>query len=432
MRTRGILAIGTAAALVTIGLATSPAQALAVSNTTVRITAPSSSPGPFQAKATIRNTGTLSQPRGSIVTLSATRGTISNLPAGCAVTGGKIQCRAGWLYPGQSESFAFTVTPTVGATSVFTSATGDSARPEFNVGSEDGDFDGKLTRIPYSVTLDLTSAPAQVRHSDDALLTAKVTNGGLAQSITLVVATGNTRDTAQSNYPAVCGASDSATVTCTDAFAAGETKSFDIAVVTPATGTSLSSSASATGAVAGSASDAVTTPLFDDAQAFVPEGEQLSSEGVATETTFTVPEDSAPGLLLELNEVTLDEDCGGTPCYEKAAEALFPNDGTYSGHDVNHPFVWEITYNVDQTCDESGESCLFNPIFLIPSGSDTAVSMPKCSTFERSGPPADPVLDNLDQVCLNFVTWTATSATYQVALLRDIVIPIIGGVRGQR
>ncbi len=431
-----MVAMATVAALVTIGLGGAPAKAVSVSNTVVWVSAPDTSPGPFQAAATIRNTGTVTQPSGSKVTLAAERGTIGNLPSTCKVTKkGKIECTAGRLYPGQSQAFAFRVSPATNATSVFTTATGESAWGEFNVGSYDGDFDGKLTRIPYSVALDLTSAPAQVRHGDDALLTAKVTNGGLAQNVTLTVSTGNVRDTAQSNFPEdVCDTSeDLATVTCAAVpFAAGETKSFDIAVVTPASGPSLSSSASATGSVAGSVSDAVTTPLSEEAQAFVPEGEQLTSEGVDTETTFTVPDDSAPGLILDLNEVTIAKDCGGTPCHEKAAEAIFPNEGTYSGHKLNHPFVWDITYNVDQTCDEAGENCLFNPIFYIPSGSQTAVSMPKCSTFVRSGAPADPVLDHVEQVCLNFVTWTATAATYQVALLRDIIIPIIGGARGAR
>lgn len=429
-----LLTLAPLVACVSASLAVVPSEAalLRISNVSVYVSAPEEAVAAFPATVTIKNTGTLGQPPGSEATLSVQRGTISNLPAGCKVKHGKTQCRAWKLQPGQTQSFTFTVNPSPAATSVFTAAVVKAAKGEFNVPGDDrGDFDGKRTTMRFAFGLDLTSEPTEVRNGDDTLLSAKVTNSGTPQTITTTIATGNQADPDFALWSECDASEDLTTVTCTSAFGVGEVKTFDVAVVTPATGSSLRSTATATGSVGGTASDSADTSLFEEATAFVPEGQELSSEGEDTQTTFTVPDDSAPGLFLDLNEVELPTgtQCGSHPCHTNAAEALWPNDQTYSGNDPAHPFVWDITYNVEQFCGSGSEpTCYFNPIYYIPSGSTTAVPMPKCSTFTATAPANAPVLDNVDQVCLNFVTWTADSATYQVALLRDIIIPIISGL----
>ena len=240
------MALVTAVAGVGLGVQAVPGQAagLRVSNVTVDVTAPAEAVAAFPATVTIKNNGTLSQSPGSTAKLSVARGTISNLPAGCRTKHGKAECRASRLYPGEAQSFTFTVNPHPSATSVFTSATVRAANGEFNVGPDDDrDFDGELTTMRFAFALDLTSAPAEVRNGDDTLLSAKVTNSGTPQDITVVVTTGNQYDPAFDLAPGCAPSADLATVTCTGAFGVGETKTFDVAAVTPATGATLRSSA---------------------------------------------------------------------------------------------------------------------------------------------------------------------------------------------
>ena len=54
--------------------------------------------------------------------------------------------------------------------------------------------------------------------------------------------------------------------------------------------------------------------------------------------------------------------------------------------------------------------------------------MAKCQTFGQ----ATATLTNVNQVCLQNATKQGANWTFRVALLRDIVIPIIGGVAGAK
>jgi hypothetical protein len=54
--------------------------------------------------------------------------------------------------------------------------------------------------------------------------------------------------------------------------------------------------------------------------------------------------------------------------------------------------------------------------------------MPTCSTF--GGPTA--TLTSVNQVCLQNLVKSGQTWTFTVALLRDIVIPIIGGTSGTK
>ena len=290
-------------------------------------------------------------------------------------------CTADALAAGAAQSFPVTVTPNVGATSVNTTATSTAANGELNVLPDNANnVASAATSVAYSVgSLSLSSNPTTVRNGDDTLLTAAVNNSGAPQSITLTVNTGGTYDSRLA-LPAGCTASGG-TVTCTNAYTTGQTRSFDIAVATPATGDSMTSSATATGAGGGSKTASTTTGLYADATAFVPAGDSLSNAGTVTSTDFAVPTGSAPGLFLDLNEVSIaGQDCGATKCYEKAAEALFPSDGTYSGSDPAHPFVWDITYNIHQSCNGIGNEAamprkphLLHPVELDHVDSDAEV-----------------------------------------------------------
>src|SRR4029077_163835 len=83
------------------------------------------------------------------------------------------------------------------------------------------------------------------------LVTASVTNGGVGQNVTLTVHTGNLWDPSLA-LPAGCAAANSNhDVVCTSAYGPNQTKSFDIAVVSLPTGTSMTSGLSAAGARSG-------------------------------------------------------------------------------------------------------------------------------------------------------------------------------------
>ena len=414
-------ASATALAVVPLGLQAPPSAAVSVSNVIVTVAAPDESVGTFQSTVTVKNTGTLSQPSGSEVSLTTDAGTISNLPAGCKVTKkGKIECTAGPLSPGASQSFKVSVTPDEGATSVSSRAEVEAAMSEFGMLEDDGDTDEKVTQIVSGVGLGLTNNPQTVTRGKATLLTANVTNRMPAQEITLVVNTGSVSD----DEPVEgCEGEGTPTLTCTASYAALETKSFDIVVISPATPPELSSfrsTATASGAL-GSGTAEVDTGLTDEVQAYVPEGEQIESgdEDDTTQTTFTVQEGSTAdgeGVPVEINEVQdPDRACGeaSRPCFVTAAEALFPN----GGNDVKKPFIWDITYNVVQ--ENCGSACpLFPEVFYVPSGADPeapALSMEKCPSFAfpgstRCSPPRS--LDHPDQVCLNFVSWNSRLATH--------------------
>ena len=265
-----------------------------------------------------------------------------------------------------------------------------------------------------------------MQNTADTLLTVGVTNTGAAQNINFSVSTGNVYDP-QLALPAGCVPADAgATVNCTAGYGPGQAKSFDIAVKTPATGTSITSTVAAVGSVGGSDSASIDTAMSGDAVSFSPGGDCQSSVDPNTVTNFCVPVGSAPGLFIDLNEVILPEGtaCTGTAkCKREAAEALFPNSGYYSGSDPNHPFLWDISYG-KLTCNGAGAPKCTDVLFYIASGTSSPVKMQKCLTFGLGTAK----LLNVNQVCLQNAVKSGDSWTFTVALLRDIVIPIIGGL----
>ncbi len=169
--------------------------------------------------------------------------------------------------------------------------------------------------------------------------------------------------------------------------------------------------------------------LFADATAFVPNGDHLANTAPHTVTDFLVQTGSAPGLFLDLNEVDINGTlCGTSPCGRYAAEALFPNSGTYSGNNPSKPFLWDISYGQLSATATGTPKLLRRPV-LHPVGLRlVSIKMPKCQTFGQ----ATATLTNVDQVCLQNTTKSGSTWTFRVALLRDIVIPIIGGASGAR
>lgn len=421
-----------AAALVGAGLALAPAQAdvLFVSDVSASISAPSAANGAFSVQGTITNSGTLNQPAGSTLTFSATNGSVTSAP-GCTLSAGAAVCSVGALSPGQAVTVAVAVTPAPGAVSVGSTVQATAAQLESNVLDSTNNTASTATGVAYGVDAALSNQPQNVLRGDDTLLSATVTNTKAPQTVNAVIATGGTVDT-RIALPAGCTKSaDNKNVNCSFALASGQSRSFDVAVATPTNVNSITSTLTATGASGGSKSVSVTTNVYDNAQAFVPEGDSLSYQGSNQKTVFSIPFGSTTGggTFLQLTERDLTGvTCGGKPCISKGAEALFPSDGKYSGQNINKPYIWEISYDERQTCNGggAGSGCLIDMYWIATNGTTTQ-PMPLCPTYNTT---AAPRLANIDTPCLVKAPEKRTKgfATYTVAVLRDIVIPIVSSV----
>ena len=412
------------------GIAATPANAgpiLSASDVAASIAVPSMTSGSFTAVGTITNSGLLSQNAGSKLIISASGGAVTSAPAECPISGGVATCTVGAISPGAAINESVTVTPNTGVTTVTTVANVVAANGELNVFPDNSNNSASsVTNLAYNVSLSGVSKPDQVRNGDDALITASVTNNNAAQNITLTVTTANGYDPALA-LPAGCApANGGAKVICTNSYGLNQTRSFDIAVKTPASGATMQTGLSAVGQNGGSASVNVTTNLYSNASAFVPAGKNLTDTERNTTQTFNVPVGSAPGLFLDLHvvDVAAGTKCGTVNCNSYAAEALFPNSGTYSGSDPNHPFVWDINYG-KLACNGIGTPKCTDVLYYIASGQTTPAKLLQCQTFGQ----AQAVLRNVNEVCLqNAVKLGSGAWNFTVALLRDIVIPPIGGV----
>ena len=424
-------AAAVAAATFGIGAPSASAAIISLSDVAASISAPLSATGAsFPATGTITNTGVLPQSGTSTLTLSATGGTLSGLPAGCAASGASAVCSVADLASGAAKSWTVTVTPTGALSSVTTTAVAKSALPELNVLPDSANNSASTaTGVLFTVDAALSNAPPVVRHGNDTLLTASVTNTAAPQSVTVSVATGNVYDPALALPTGCSPANGGATVNCVAFYATGQTRSFDIAVVTPTSGNSITSTATATGAQGGSDSASVVTELFAEATAFVPQGQNLTTKQANHSSTFYVTEGSAPGLILDLNEAVLPAGtmCGAEPCQQEAAEALFPNSGTYSGSNPDKPFLWDISYGKMRCNDTTNEKCR-RVVYYIPSGGTVPIPAADCATYGQ----ATARLRHVDEVCVqNMLDSGAGNRVFRMALLRDIVIPILSGASGR-
>ena len=98
---------------------------------------------------------------------------------------------------------------------------------------------------------------------------------------------------------------------------------------------------------------------------------------------------------------------------------------TYFSYDVTKPFIWEIKYSERQVCNGNGNGCLID-VFWIPTGATTTRPMSVCPTF---GTTQAPRLATIDEPCLVKVDKNVKGySTYTIAVLRDIVIPIISSL----
>jgi hypothetical protein len=342
---------------------------VSASDVAASISVPSMTSGSFSAVGTITNSGLLSQNAGSKLIVSVSGGAVTSAPAECPISGGVATCTVGAISPGAAISEMVTVTPNTGVSTVTTVVNVVAANGELNVFPDNANNSASaVTNLAYNVSVSGVSRPDQVRNGDDALITASVTNTNAAQNITLTVTTANGYDTALA-LPAGCAPSGSTKVVCTSSYALNQTKSFDIAVKTLASGSSMQTGLSAVGANGGTASVNVTTNLYANASAFVPAGKTLTDNERATTHTFSVPSGSAPGLFLDLHVVDIPSGtmCGSTACNSYAAEALFPNSGTYSGNDPLHPLLWDINYG-KLTCNGIGTPKCTDVLYVILSG----------------------------------------------------------------
>jgi hypothetical protein len=413
-----------------IGVGAGPADAdpiLSAYDVAASISVPAMTGGSFTATGTITNDGLLAQNAGSKLIISASGGAVTAAPAECPISNGVATCTVGALNPGQAVNENVTVTPNAGVTTVTTTTDVVAANGELNVFPDNANNSAHaVTTLAYSVSVSGVSQPDQVRRGDDALITGTVTNNSGAQNITLTFNTANGYDSALA-LPAGCApANGGAKVICTSSYAPQQTKSFDVAVKTPTSGSSMQTGLTAVGSAGGSASVTVTTNLYSDASAFVPAGRSLTDNEPNVNHTFYVPVGSAPGLVLDLNQASIPPGtmCGSVACESFAAEALFSNSGTYSGNDPAHPFLWDVNYG-NLTCNGGGAPKCTDVLYVILSGQTTPTKLLKCSTFGQ----AAAVLSNVNQVCLQNTTKLATGSwKFTVALLRDIVLPPVGGV----
>lgn len=528
------------------------AVGIALTDVAAGVSAPATVPsgtiaGPsFPVTGTITNSGLVAQPAGSTLTISVTHATLSGVAAGCTLSADATSatCTAGALNSNASQSFGATANPASLATSVVTSATSKAAFVESSVPppNPNDDTASATTAISYDVGLTMTSNPANVASGQDTLVTPVLTNNGVPQShIALSVASGNVVDTAKpipagcsltagnaglscSNIALAHGASQSFPVyvktpatgssvtsnatatndlgatktasattnlyglglslssnpstvlsgndtllsaivsnngapqtnvvvkvntggiidssfalpsgctaasgvaTCTvSSLATGASKQFDIAVTTNPTATSMASSATATGANGSSASASATTTEDANAAAFVPQTKSLSNTTPADSNTFSVPQGSTVGLILKLQDKDVTGlTCGTGPCNPTAVEALFPNTGTYSANDVNHPLMWKVTYNFKQSCNGLGTPSGCNPLYWMGSGQNTPQQLLQCTTFNKNRETLPAHMLNANTPCINFVTHTTGGiVTYDVAVLKDISLPIL-------
>lgn len=402
------------------------ADILIVSDVAASVSAPAIAPGSLTVVGTIRNSGTLSQPAGSKLTYTPTGGTITSAP-GCTIAAGTATCTVGGLAPGTSVSLTFGVTANSTATSVASVVKVTAAQLETNVLDPTNNTASAVTSIvrPYSVDAALSNNPTDVHYAEDTLLTLTASNPQTAQTVNVALASGGVVD-GRIALPAGCTASG-ANVNCSFALGAASSKSFDVAVTAPNNGTGFTSTLTVTGASGGSKSVSVTTTTSPQSQAFVPSGDSLTYSGSNQTTTFKVPAGSTQGggTFLTLREVNLEGTmCGTQPCIKQAAEAVFPGSGPYSGQDVTKPFIWEINYNERQVCNGGGNGCLID-VYWIPTGGTVAQPMALCTTDPITQAPR---LTDINAPCLVRVDKTVKGfAKYTVAVLRDIVIPIISG-----
>lgn len=413
------------------GIQAIPSQAaisVTVSDVSVELLADAESVGAFDA--TILNMGTVPQPEGSTVTVVVAGGAAE----GCATgdVAGSVVCTAGLLLPGGTQSFRLTVTPDDGAVSFTTTATVTAALTTLGVPEDDSSNNSAVVVTDvYDLETTIGNQPSTVRNGHDTLLTVGVTNTGAPQEITVSVATGNVYDPQLALPPGCTAVNGGATVSCTAAYTAAHTtdasQTFDIAVVTPSAESieSITSTAEAIGAIGGSDSASVTTTLSADATAFLPPNTGLDFLSDKTSGRFFVALGSAPGLFLDLNEIGLAAQCGDVACEGRAPEAIFPNDGYYSGSDPQHPYSWDINYG-KLTCNGNGAPKCSDVLFYIPTGATTPIKMFRCQSYGE----ATATLRNVGEVCLQAAVKNGAEWTFRVALLRDIVIPIIGGVSG--
>jgi hypothetical protein len=412
-----------------VGVEATPASAdpiLSASDVAASIAVPSMTSGSFTAVGTITNSGLLAQNAGSKLIISASGGAVTAAAAECPISGGVATCTVGAINSGAAISESVTVTPNTGVSTVTTVANVVAANGEVNVFPDNANNSASaITNLAYNVSVSGVSKPDQVRNGDDALITASATNNNAAQNVTLTITTANGYDSALA-LPAGCSPSGATKVVCTNSYGAGQTRSFDIAVKTPASGSTMQTGLSAAGQFGGTASVSVQTNLYSNASAFVPAGKSLSDTERATTQTFNVPTGSAPGLFLDLHVIDIPSGtmCGATPCNSYAAEALFPNSGTYSGSDPAHPFVWDINYG-KLACNGIGTPKCTDVLYYIASNTTTPQKLLKCTTFGQ----AQAALTDVNQVCLqNAVKLGTGTWKFTVALLRDIVIPPIGGI----
>lgn len=396
------------------------------------LTAPATADGVFTAVGTISNTGTLGDQSGSTLTISATGGSVTSAP-GCTLSAGTATCTATSLPTGTSASFSVTVTPATGSNTVTTQAVATSSLLEVNVLDLTNNTATATTGVAYGVDASLLNNKPLVKTGLSTLLTVTAVNTKAAQTVNTVLASpGGTVGTSPA-LPAGCSITNGgANLNCSFALAAGQSKTFDVAVKAPANGSAMTSTLTVTGVNGGSKTVSTVTNQSPYAQAFVPEGTNITYSGSNQFSTFWVPvgSTSGGGTFVELREVsTTGLTCDGQPCIQQAADAIFPGDGPYSGQDPNHPFVWEIKYNERQVCN-SAKTCLIE-VYWVPTGGTATQRIALCPTYSPSASIFSARLNNINEPCLQKVDKTVKGyATYTIAVLRDITIPIISSING--
>lgn len=415
------------------GAQLSGAVIVTTSNVSASMTAPTMAVGAFAVTGTIKNTGTLPQASGATVTISATGGTVTAPGCDMAVVPGAAVCTTSEpLLPTYSKTYDATVTPSAaGTAAVVTKVVTKANQDDQNAGSvSPADDTVTSTTTTYGLDVDLTNDPSTVKPGNDTRLDAALTNRGASQSgVSLTINTGGVVDTRLPLSPGCnIAAGDSGQVICSDiSLGVGETVHLVAAVITPTTGTTMPSEATANGQHGTSASDAVNTTLDPNAKgAFVPPAVSVCSAESHESQCFSVPSTWEGGTVVHLDQKHLPGTvCGSTLCDPHMAEALWPKSDNPAHNDVNNPLLLHITYKTKQTCNGQGWGSGCHQLYWMNSPTDDAKPMPQCSTFRVSSRIAA-VMSDVNTPCLNYVQRNSQGiVTYEVAILIDTLIPKI-------
>jgi hypothetical protein len=381
-----------------------------------------------------------------------------NDPA-CTATASTFTCDYSLTAPGTNHVITVNLTATNvlnadGYASIVQHAhefsTFDNVASDTNGGNDNSTLNTQA--LISDVGVSLTKAEPAVTNGLDQQVTATIANVGTRRqaAMSLKVVTGGTVDN-NATYPlpancSVSGLLTNQTVTCNYSNVAGgaPASSVGILIKTPATGSSMSTTASKTQTVAefggSSANDTASsstslspsTPCgYECAQAVVKQGSSFtwSSPSGDIKQTFAVPANAnwtGGYVKVTVRRITPTITCGGQPCYAGVPEVLAVPANETSTPVPTAPLVSTIDYLVNQVCGGVGGPAGCHQQHYLATGIYTgdAPVNPDCPSFgSATGPFNTGAFNNCRQAVQKI---NNNQARITSLFLRDISLPILG------